>query len=147
MSANGHFPGLSEPLDPKVPLALLKRSLKVSNRMIKELSQVETLAGVKAMGEVTPFPQFCHHVTLTSIVEIGAKLYILLMETYQRFITTFQHDPQASTFGFSGVADNIEISHLAFKCVSRLILWLWAKIDKRTAEDNATVRDLDLGLF
>ncbi|KDQ20506.1 hypothetical protein BOTBODRAFT_309717 [Botryobasidium botryosum FD-172 SS1] len=106
--------------DPRIPLTL-KRALKVLDQVLKELSSVKVLVGAQNMTQVTK------------------QLHGFLINVYGRFSAQFQGSVQPATINSPENADDIEIAHLAFKCLSKIMIWLWGRSNGRSDDDDAII--------
>ncbi|KAJ7129521.1 armadillo-type protein [Mycena epipterygia] len=102
----------SDPIneDPRDTL-VLRRGIKLLNSVLKEFSNAKMLNSVRTMGSILGKSQvaFCgYYSTLVASY---------LQNTYPDIIS-----PRATT--------DILLGHLIYKCITKLAIWLWNRLDK-----------------
>ncbi|KAG2013512.1 ran binding protein 11 [Coprinopsis cinerea AmutBmut pab1-1] len=103
--------------DPQTTL-LLKRSLKLVNGILKELASVKMLNGVK---------------TMASVVQ---QLRQIFVGYYTTIATRFTPEALASSPDPARLCEDMLIGHLVFKCIAKMGIWIWNRIDKQSAEEH-----------
>ncbi|KAH9482382.1 Importin-11 [Psilocybe cubensis] len=96
----------------------LRRSLSLLNKILKEFASIKLPNGIKAMGLIV------------------GQLRLLLYGYYSKMSATFaaQHiSPQ--NISSQSLHDNILLSHLVYKCLIKMAVWLWNKLGKLSGEE------------
>ncbi|KAJ7283929.1 armadillo-type protein [Mycena rebaudengoi] len=104
---HGDSPNEGDPKD----ILILRRSMKLLNGVLKEFSNAKMLNIIQTMTSILQtcqLPIYSYYYTLIST----------LGTNYTQLITT----SRAST--------DLLLAHLAYKCVTKMALWLWNRIDK-----------------
>ncbi|KAG6821587.1 hypothetical protein H0H93_000096 [Arthromyces matolae] len=104
--------------NPRDVLAL-RRSVNLLNGIIKELATVKMLNGVKIM---------------TNLIN---SLYPVLYGYYSQLVPTISSSmvtPQ--TIVSSRLNDDIVLSHIVYKCLVKMVVWTWNRIDKVSKEEQ-----------
>ncbi|KAJ6598916.1 armadillo-type protein [Mycena vulgaris] len=96
--------------DPRETLGLL-RSLKLLNGIFKEFSNAKMLNSLRTMGAMLAKCQvaFCGY-------------YSTLLSSYQQYTYPDIISPRACT--------DILLAHMFYKCITKMALWLWNRLDK-----------------
>ena len=67
------------------------------------------------------------------------RLRLLLYNYYARMSVTFAAGSiTQDNISFESTYDNIVLSHLVYKCLIKIGVWLWNKLEKLTPEEYAT---------
>ncbi|KAF8165214.1 armadillo-type protein [Crassisporium funariophilum] len=95
----------------------LRRSLKLLNAILKEFASIKLPNGIKVMAQIV------------------GQLHLLLYGYYSKMSVTF------STVTPQNIAsqifhDNVLLAHLVFKCLVKMAVWLWNKIDRLSKEQH-----------
>ncbi|EJD01395.1 ARM repeat-containing protein [Fomitiporia mediterranea MF3/22] len=96
--------------DPRAAL-VLGRSLDIVNYILKEFSSIKMPAGIKTMGK---------------LVE---GLHLQLQEHYNKLSSNFPSIISTSLINERSTADVIACAHTAYKCLSRMAVWAWHRIN------------------
>ncbi|KZW04127.1 ARM repeat-containing protein [Exidia glandulosa HHB12029] len=116
----------SAPSPPPQAGLVLRRALDVLNQVIKELVAKRTPEGSKTMAQLT--------------TALAAPLGIF----YERYTTRVMESLNLNTLAIPEMTEAIVITHLSFKCLSKLMVWLWSKLQSK---DFAEGEPLVLGFF
>ncbi|TFK43406.1 armadillo-type protein [Crucibulum laeve] len=104
--------------DPRDTL-MLRRGLKLLNGILKEFSGMKMLSGVKVMA---------------NIVE---QLRVLLSNYYSKMTPSFSPDIiNVQNIGSPRIYDEILLTHLVYKTLTKMGIWLWNRIDKLSDEER-----------
>ncbi|TFK29370.1 ran binding protein 11 [Coprinopsis marcescibilis] len=98
-------------------LLLLRRSLQVVNSTLKELASAKMLNGVKTMAIVV------------------GQIKQIFLEYYAKISNYFSPEALAATADPNKFYEDVLIGHLTFKCVTKMGVWLWHRIDKHSAQE------------
>lgn len=61
------------------------------------------------------------------------------MSLYGRFSSQCRQSIRPDTINWPQNAFDIEVAHLIYKCLSRIVLWVYTKAKQRTSEDDQVV--------
>ncbi|KAF9476494.1 ARM repeat-containing protein [Pholiota conissans] len=104
--------------DPRDTLRL-RRSLKLLNGILKEFASIKLPNGIKAMAQIVD------------------QLKLLLQGYYSTMAVTFSANNMApDNLSSHTVQDNIVLSHLVYKCLVKITVWLWNKMDRLTTDQH-----------
>ncbi|KAF9464415.1 armadillo-type protein [Collybia nuda] len=114
--------------DPRTTLKL-RRSLSLLNGVLKEFASIKMLNGVKTMAK---------------IVE---DLRLVLYGYYSNMITGISSTTiTQQSIRSQRIHDDILLCHLVYKCIVKMAVWLWNRVDKLAKEEaegnQAWIRDL-----
>jgi hypothetical protein len=99
----------------------LKRSLKLLDQVIKELALIKMPAGIQTMTQL--------------VVDIQGFVGTL----YGRMTVRVQESLTPDGLNSSRLADDMEILHTCFKCLVRMMLWLFNKPKGRNQQEDEVV--------
>ncbi|KAI6047441.1 ARM repeat-containing protein [Pisolithus marmoratus] len=111
----------------------LRRALKVLNAVLKEISSMKMLTGIKTMGEITN--QLCG-VFLTYYSELCRSQLSPILSPLHPAILSREHTLCV-----------IVVAHLIYKCLIKLALWSWPRITRRGKDDLQDLQAWFLQLF
>ncbi|KAF8639750.1 hypothetical protein AX17_001012 [Amanita inopinata Kibby_2008] len=98
---------------------VLRRSLQLLNAILKEFGSIKMPSGMKIMAE---------------LVE---QLHLVLYNYYSKMAFSFSvSNVNLQNMETPYVYDNILLAHLVFKCLVKIAVWLWSKMDKLTKEES-----------
>lgn len=109
---------------------VLRRSLQLLNAILKEFANMKMLHGIKTMGN------------------IAEQLRFVLYGYYSRMASTFTATtltPQ--TIDSQRIFDDIQLSHLVYKCIIRMAVWIWNRMDKLSLEERQSYQSWLEDLF
>ncbi|KAF8076536.1 armadillo-type protein [Lyophyllum atratum] len=115
MNLQKRYGAMSE--DPQDTL-MLRRSFALLNVVLKEFASIKMLNGVKTMANLV------------------ASLHPVLYGYYSRMASSISPStvtPQ--TFSSPRIHDDILLAHLVYKCMVKMTVWLWNRIDKVPKEE------------
>ncbi|RDB22808.1 Importin-11 [Hypsizygus marmoreus] len=115
--------------DPRETL-MLRRSLKLLNGVVKEFASIKMLNGVKTMAKLVQ------------------DLHPVLSGYYSQMSTTISAStvtPQS--ISSSKIHDDILLTHLVYKCMVKMAIWLWNRIDKIPKDEQERNRTWIQELF
>ncbi|KJA30164.1 hypothetical protein HYPSUDRAFT_125792 [Hypholoma sublateritium FD-334 SS-4] len=97
----------------------LRRSLKLLNGILKEFASIKLPNGVKAMAQ---------------IVE---QLRKLLQGYYATMSVTFSSgNITPDNIASQSIQDNVLLSHLVYKCLIKITVWLWNKMGRLSPQEH-----------
>ncbi|EJD53690.1 ran binding protein 11 [Auricularia subglabra TFB-10046 SS5] len=105
----------SAPSPPPQAALVLRRALDILNQVIKELIARRTPDGQKIMAQA----------------RVTTALTAPLAVSYGQFTTRIKDSLNINTLQLPEMAEAITIMHLTFKCLSKLMVWLWSKINNK----------------
>lgn len=114
----------------------IRRSLKLLNGVLKEFSAIKLPNGVKTMAQVRRWFYLVYLLTNHESSQIVARLRPLLYDYYARMSTTFSVGGiTPENISSHRISEDILLSHLVFKCLVKIGIWLWSKLGKCTGEE------------
>lgn len=115
---------------------ILQRSLKLLNVLTKEFASLKMLNGVKAMGQVCT--TFSPPVVDGLILEqITAQLHSVLYGYYSMLASGLSPTTLTpTTINTEKTYFDVLFAHLTYKCLLKLGIWIWARIDKVPLEEQ-----------
>ncbi|KAI6134978.1 ARM repeat-containing protein [Pisolithus croceorrhizus] len=111
----------------------LRRALKVLNAVLKEISSMKMLTGIKTMGEITN--QLCG-LFLTYYSELCRSQLSPILSPLHPAILSREHTLCV-----------IVVAHLIYKCLIKLALWSWPRIVRHGKDDLQDLQAWFLELF
>ena len=114
--------------DPQDTLRL-HRSLRLLNCIVKELSSMRLLNGVRAMAQV----MICWNFLIVSYAQFQTleQLRTPLKNYYATMSNTFSaRNIDVDSLASQSTYDNILLSHLVYKCLTRMDVWTWNKMGR-----------------
>ncbi|KAJ7498772.1 armadillo-type protein [Mycena latifolia] len=103
---------VSDPVNEDVRDTLtLRRSIKLLNSVLKEFSNAKMLNSVRTMGAMLNKSQAAFGV-----------YYSTLHSSYSQYAYADMISPRACT--------DILLAHLLYKCIAKMAIWLWNRLDK-----------------
>ncbi|KAL4076110.1 ARM repeat-containing protein [Scleroderma citrinum] len=101
---------------------VLRRALKVLNSIVKEISSMKMMTGIKTMGEITN------------------QLRGVLL-TYYSQLSSSQLNPLLSPLIPAALSQEhtlciIVVAHLVYKCLVKLAVWAWPRITRRDKNES-----------
>lgn len=117
----------------------IRRSLKLLNGVLKEFSAVKLPNGVKIMAQVRQWFTISLNLLLTNheSYQIVARLRPLLYDYYARMSVTFSAGGiTLENRSSERISEDILLSHLVYKCLVKIGVWLWSKLGKCTEEER-----------
>ncbi|KAG6328294.1 hypothetical protein ID866_10795, partial [Astraeus odoratus] len=111
----------------------LRRALKVLHSVLKEMSSMKMMTGIKTMGDITD------------------KLRDVLFEYYSR-LSASQLSPILSPLNPTALSQentacNIVVAHLVYKCLVKLAIWAWPRVTRRRGDELQGLQDWFMQLF
>ncbi|KAG6911227.1 hypothetical protein DXG01_003094 [Tephrocybe rancida] len=104
--------------DPR-DLLTLRRSFKLLNGILKEFASIKMLNGVKTMANLVN------------------SIYPILYRYYSQLAPTISPSTVApQTIQSPRIHGDMLLSHLAYKCLFKMTVWLWNRIDKVSKEEQ-----------
>lgn len=116
---------------------MLRRSVKLLNKLLKEFASIKMLGGIKTMSNVRS-PFWLNHLTTSTQtnLQLVTSLHPVLYRYYSQMSTNISPStltPQ--TLPSARLYDDILLSHLVYKCIIKMTVWLWNRIDKIPKEE------------
>ncbi|KAG5648935.1 hypothetical protein DXG03_000284 [Asterophora parasitica] len=97
---------------------MLRRSVKLLNKILKEFASIKMLNGVK---------------TMSNLVNL---LYPAIYRYYSQMSTNISSSTVTpDTLSSPRLHDDILLAHLIYKCMLKMTVWLWNRIDKIPKEE------------
>ncbi|KAG6854858.1 hypothetical protein C0991_012048 [Blastosporella zonata] len=110
---------IDDPQDGKDAL-VLRRSFQLLNGLLKELASAKMFDRVNTMANIVNF------------------LYPVLYEMYSQLATNISPNTVAlQTIQSPRIHVDVLLSHLVYKCLVKMTLWLWNRLDKVSKEELA----------
>ncbi|KAJ8523493.1 hypothetical protein ONZ45_g125 [Pleurotus djamor] len=110
----------SSPIDDPNQTLILRRSLYLLNAVIKELSSVKMLNGVKIM---------------TKVVD---DLRAIFQGYYTRICTSFSNPSMtAQELSSQRIYTDMMLGHVCFKSLIKMTLWAWQRYERTTPQEQA----------
>ncbi|KIM90936.1 hypothetical protein PILCRDRAFT_1173 [Piloderma croceum F 1598] len=106
----------SPTIDPHVTL-MLRRSIKVLDEILKEITSKKMLLGVKTMANMVDY------------------LHQSLYNYYEELSSIFTSTLNPTTVGLPRTADDLLLAHLVYKCLVKIATWVWNRMDKQGKEE------------
>ncbi|KAF9534185.1 armadillo-type protein [Crepidotus variabilis] len=96
----------------------LRRCLQLLNGILKEFGGIKLPTGMKTMAEMV------------------TKLKMLLYNYYSKMSATFSAASLTlQNIGTQTAHENIALSHLVYKCLMKIGVWLWGKLEKLSPQE------------
>ncbi|PFH52845.1 hypothetical protein AMATHDRAFT_1887 [Amanita thiersii Skay4041] len=101
-------------------LLLLRRSLQLLNSILKEFGSIKMPTGVKVMAEIVD------------------QLHLILYSYYSKIAASVSpSNVNLQNLDSPYVYGNFLLAHLIFKCLVKIAVWLWQKVDRLPKEESA----------
>ncbi|KAG6833896.1 hypothetical protein H0H87_007907 [Tephrocybe sp. NHM501043] len=109
---------------------ILRKCFKLLNVIVKEFASIKMLNGIKTMAKLVEY------------------LYPAIFQMYSEVAANVSPSTVSPhTILLPRVHDDILLSHLAYKCLVKMTIWLWNRLDKVSAEEQETNKARILELF
>ena len=127
----------SQPSNLAVSLPI-RRATAALNQVLKELASLKIPAGTQFMGKVRTDVAYIYGAP-NPLSQVVAEVHPFLKSMYGQYATQLSISISPTSIGDPQVAADIEIAHYIYKCLSKVILWVWNRFGTRDTSDKQEV--------